>query len=537
VDYLDFELEIGNASTLAYPVSVVRSPAGETREALFVQFDQAKLESRLKDLQIALLRSGGRHRQIPSSQERSVQDFGKELFNSVVVGDVRSRFDISLNRAVEQGKGLRIKLRIRAPQLTSLPWEYLYDDRRAEFLALSRDTPVVRYLEVPQPVQPLVIEPPLRILAMVASPRELPELDVEHERRRLDEAIARSRRSGVLHLEWLEGESWRDLQQAMRGETWHVFHFIGHGGFDPLRDEGFVAIRGEAGGIRALRATELGRLLVDHRALRLVVLNSCEGARGGAEDVFSSCASILIRRGLPAAIAMQSEISDRAAIEFSAEFYASIAEGLAVDVAVTEARKAISLGLEDSVEWGTPVLHMRSSDGALFTVQPGGRSERPSPEPRSPERRPPEPRRPEPGPAASAEGLPRPPAMLPRVPPSGPSPAGTSAEPDASQRQKLRGNRLGARTAVGVLLGLGVLVLVVWSVVSNTGPNAPGLYLRMGISRGEEIHRGILRAVPVPADEALPDRPLEASELVGFCALADHPPGHRLEWSDVGDCP
>ena len=35
-------------------------------------------------------------------------------------------------------------------------------------------------------------------------------------------------------------------------------------------------------------ATRLGRLLADHASLRLVLLNSCEGARGSERDVFSS---------------------------------------------------------------------------------------------------------------------------------------------------------------------------------------------------------------------------------------------------------
>src|SRR5690242_21472183 len=45
-----------------------------------------------------------------------------------------------------------------------------------------------------------------------------------------------------------------------------------------------------------LSATQLGLLLADHRPLRLVVLNSCEGARGGKLDIFSSAAATLVRR-------------------------------------------------------------------------------------------------------------------------------------------------------------------------------------------------------------------------------------------------
>ena len=110
----------------------------------------------------------------------------------------------------------------------------------------------------------------------------------------------------------------------------------------------------------------MGRLLADHRSLRLALLNSCEGARGSEHDVFSSTAAILVRRGLPAVVAMQYEITDRAAVEFARSFYEALAEGLPVDAAVAEARKSISLAVTNTVEWGTPVLYMRAPQGAIF---------------------------------------------------------------------------------------------------------------------------------------------------------------------------
>ena len=65
----------------------------------------------------------------------------------------------------------------------------------------------------------------------------------------------------------------------MRGGPWHVFHFVGHGGFDTHADEGVVVLTGEDGYAHYLYATQLGRLLADHRSLRLVFLNACESAR------------------------------------------------------------------------------------------------------------------------------------------------------------------------------------------------------------------------------------------------------------------
>lgn len=175
-------------------------------------------------------------------------------------------------------------------------------------------------------------------------------------------------------MTWLEGQTWRDLQREMRPGhgPWHIFHFAGHGSFDANADEGMVMLADDEGRAHPFRATELGRLLADHKPLRLAVLNACEGGRGSERDIFSSTASILVQRGLPAVLAMQYEITDRAAIELTRAFYEALADGLPVDAAVAEARKSVSLSVANTFEWGTPVLYMRSPDGVLFEL-----SERP----------------------------------------------------------------------------------------------------------------------------------------------------------------
>jgi len=75
-----------------------------------------------------------------------------------------------------------------------------------------------------------------------------------------------------------------------------------------------------------------------------------------------------VRRGIPAVVAMQYPITDRVAVEFAGSFYESLADGLPVDAAVAEARKAVSIAVTDTLEWGTPVLFMRAADGAMFDL-------------------------------------------------------------------------------------------------------------------------------------------------------------------------
>jgi len=64
---------------------------------------------------------------------------------------------------------------------------------------------------------------------------------------------------------------------------------------------------------------------------------------------------------------MQYEITDDAAIEFSRDFYEAVAEGMPVDAAVTAARRTVSIS--SKLEWGSPVLYMRSKDGRIFDIK------------------------------------------------------------------------------------------------------------------------------------------------------------------------
>jgi formylglycine-generating enzyme required for sulfatase activity len=364
--YLDFEMRVEEGSQ-GYTV-IVDSPVGEARESVPFPFGELELKGHLQSLEIALLRSGGTRRSVPGENEQTVQEFGASLYRFLFPDRVHSLFLSALREAGQKDQGVRIKLRFTTPELASLPWEFLYDDSQGQYICLSTQTPVVRYLERGQSSPPLAVKPPLRILGMIAAPTGLGKLNVQVEKQRVDNALAPLSAAGLVEMRWLEGQTWRSLMAAMNRGPWHIFHFIGHGGFDAQQDEGLIAFCDDQGNPHMLTATQLGLLLADHRPLRLALLNACEGATGGTRDIYSSTASILMRRGVPAVIAMQYEITDTAAIEFTTTFYASLADNLPVDAAVTQARKAINLGVHNSVEWGTPVLHMRSDDGQLFTV-------------------------------------------------------------------------------------------------------------------------------------------------------------------------
>ena len=367
MEYLDFDIAVEAGKRGTYEVSVVQSPAGEAHGEMKFPYDRLALQNKIQALQIALLRSGGTRR-AASTEDKSVEELGTDLFASLFQGEVGSRLDVSRSIAQGDGKGVRIKLRISAPELAGLPWEYLYDAARGDYLALGTSTPVIRYLPLAEPIHPLEVAPPLRILAMSAGPSDLGQLDADRERQRLDMALEKVRQKGLVEVQWVPGETWEDLQQALWDGPWHIFHFVGHGGFSERLQSGVIYLTGDDGKAHELPAKDLAVLLGDHEPLRLALLNSCETAQGAQTDIFSSTAAALVRRGTPAVVAMQFEITDDAAIQFSRVFYTAIARGMAVDSAVAEARKSVALQVANTYEWGTPVLFMRSPNGMLFNL-------------------------------------------------------------------------------------------------------------------------------------------------------------------------
>jgi hypothetical protein len=109
----------------------------------------------------------------------------------------------------------------------------------------------------------------------------------------------------------------------------------------------------------------LGAILRDHYSLRMVTLNSCAPWQPLPREPFTHIAYSLVHAGLPAALALPYELTDRAALAFHYELYSRVVAGEAVDVAVAEARRAM-LADAAGVEWCAPVLVSRIRDGVLF---------------------------------------------------------------------------------------------------------------------------------------------------------------------------
>jgi hypothetical protein len=362
----EIELEIGpGTSPGEFLTRVIHAEAGGEPVAP-MQLDVERLLTQRHALENAVLASAVTARRAVPAGEQFLRDVGHDLFGSLFSGPVYGAYRASLGAAQGAGEQLRIVLRLTAPELAALPWEALYDHETGKYVC--RREPLVRHVSAPYTPEPLEVVHPLRILALVASPRGLPPLDIPAEQQRLSTALADPIQRGLLTVDWLPDATWDQVHARLLSEEWHVLHFIGHGDYDVERDQGLIALTGSDGRAELVDAERLADLFGEAQPVpRLVVLNSCSGGENGTQDLFSGTAAALVRSGICAVAAMQFTVSDDAAIAFSRGFYTAIAAGRGIDEATRSGRIAI-LGAGQSLEWVTPVLYLRGETAHLFDV-------------------------------------------------------------------------------------------------------------------------------------------------------------------------
>ncbi|WP_238015669.1 CHAT domain-containing protein [Dactylosporangium sp. AC04546] len=342
-----------------FRVDVVRSEVGEA--STMVELELAALSGKRAQVQQALLASAVRTSPL-------VQDVGAELFTALLgSGAVAGRYRSAVDVARARDEELRLVVRVESPLLAGLPWEAMYDSELHGYVCRQRQ--LVRHVAVPSLPFPLLVPPPLRVLGVVSAPRGLPALNAARERAQLERALERPIRDGFVEVHWAAAATWAELQDLLMDGPWHVLHYIGHGAFDPVLDQGVLALEHSGGGVDRVDAARLADLLGQACPMpRLVVLNSCSGAATGGHDLFSGTAATLVRAGVSAAVAMQYEISDGAAVAFARGFYAAVARGRGVDQAVTAGRVAVLGTSPTTLEWVNPVLYLRGERTHLFDV-------------------------------------------------------------------------------------------------------------------------------------------------------------------------
>lgn len=348
-----------------------------------------------------------------------VAEIGESLYASLFrdgIGRVLSQTEGLVASGSDNGIRIRMNFDLRESGIATvaaLPWELMRRPGELGPLLASTQTVLVRSLDMPAPAMLRPIKGPLRVLLIKANPKGTAALDLSRESEMVARALAEL--PGVV-VEEVDPVQDKIFSRCIRND-YHVVHYMGHGDF-AAAEGGMLLLEDEAGNAAPTSADAFAHLFRDE-PLRLVFLNACETGvtpRLATLHPFAGVAAALVSNGVPAVVAMQFPISDRAALRFSKTFYESLTAGQPVDVAVAQGRRALYLnaarGSQGDIgvgEWATPVLYLRDGEGALLPIVPA-QSEAPAPAP-APERAPvPEPA---PSPTPGSKPAPSSPAIAP----------------------------------------------------------------------------------------------------------------------------
>ena len=355
--YHNFDIWIDAPQQQGYPVRAASERLGEARGWLNRDFPDAVFMSVLE--KITAQRISG----------DALRLFGEQLFNTLFSGQVATLYHRSMGGVLARdGEGLRIRLRIEAPRLAGLPWEYLAIPNEEGFLATRPDGSIVRYLEMARPIRQLRIRDVFRLLIVMPEYAGTTGSHAPLDGGAEIERILHSLRADVA-VTLLQGPlTPQDFSDALLEQHFHVLHYIGHSEFSAtggrlIFSDGAV-----------LDNRYLGQLLGNQLQLKLVVLNSCEGGRVSMQEPMLGLAPTLVKAGVPAVVAMQASLFDDTAVMFADAFYKALFSGVQrgrVDCAMTLARSQLHREFPQEPGFGIPVLFMRSPTGILFDSSSG----------------------------------------------------------------------------------------------------------------------------------------------------------------------
>lgn len=299
----------------------------------------------------------------------NLDDIGRKLSKDLFQEEILNAYAHSQGMVNARRQGLRVRIRIdpgikEYADLMNLPWEFLYDSTTDSPIELANNRAIIRDSITPKPVTSLNVDPPLKVLAVTSDPKDYPPLRLGREKDFLQKM---SKKIPSIEVEFLRGTTIDAVDDEMSRQEYHIFHFMGHAGFNKKSKKCVLIFKGKRNKGIAVDGARLKTALAD--SVRLVFLNACETARIPEENPFAAIPTELLLRGIPAVLSMQFPISDCAAIRFCTYFYRHLAKGLPVDQCVGKGRQKIYLKEGISSEWGTPVLFMRSTDGVIFKIR------------------------------------------------------------------------------------------------------------------------------------------------------------------------
>ncbi len=307
------------------------------------------------------------------------ENYGSTLFDALFCDQAVRQCYVQARHI--QTPPVRLRLILDAPELESILWELLFDTDRRSFVAA--ELPFVRSHSHTKPVQPLLAQPPLRVLVVAPSPAGIDAIDVAQHvdglRCAFDQLQAHKQVRFQTSTPPTISQLKNDLREAATGVTHeiHILHFVGHGMVDPACGEPLLVFEDERGNVDLVTPDTLAEI-AGSAGLRLVFLNGCHTAQSGIQESARGFAHALMERGIPAVVAMQTTIGAGMAAEIAGEFYAALADSQPVDRALLDARQVLGRsGRCGTGAIAVPVLYLRASDGRLLGAAQGARGEEP----------------------------------------------------------------------------------------------------------------------------------------------------------------
>ncbi len=348
INYQDFQILVSKNQTIR-----ASSEQGEVTSELLLDTNKINLTLKLIEQN--------------QTDTELLKALGNELYQALFPNQINARFHATMASAQANQSNLRLRLIFESPELTSLPWEFLYDKQTNTFLGNNTQTVLSRYIDIPlKPREIKTASLPLKILLVISSPSDLANLDVTSEENLIREALTPQIKAGEIELDVLPEATIRNINQKLDEKPYDIFHFIGHGVFE--NNQGSICLIDNFGKSKLVDDENFANFFLGNRNIGLVVLNSCQGAKVSSHQAMRGTAPNLVHRGIPAVVAMQYNILDSTAKIFADEFYRKLAIGLPVDAAIQKTRNAISMeiGLNQR-DFATPVLYMRAKDGIILS--------------------------------------------------------------------------------------------------------------------------------------------------------------------------
>jgi tetratricopeptide (TPR) repeat protein len=314
--------------------------------------------------------------EVAAQRERDLRQLGRVVGRVIFPGAVDRALDDLLNQVASAGEQLELAIETADVELVSIPFEAA-SLSNGRVPALEPGVTMSRRLAGCSATAPKPRPGPLKILVAVGAPDEdkTPNtvLDYERELQSILDAVEEAQRFGNAAVRILEVGSLEEIQRALEQEAYHVLHLSGHG------RAGTIELEDEDGAPVPATAAQLADAVRESgRPAPLVFLASCHS--GGGDTETAGLAQELLRKGVPAVIAMQSAVSDSYATQLAKALYDGLSKGERplASVALAHARRELERERRKTLERGerepglalaeyaTPSLFLAANEEPLF---------------------------------------------------------------------------------------------------------------------------------------------------------------------------